>query len=777
MAGRAVDDRRSIDFASTALAAVDNERKDCEPYTTQVVGQNSSLLHYLLPSMHKRFFSKRQAKQKPAVAAETSHNNTDGYRVSFSTYVKSVINLGPTESSEVLSEEEETIVKSFHSLLAERGLDILEESLLRGILRSDYANNDPVKATELLSILADSIEGTIYDFLPNTKLQGAVNREGVSCYIDSLLFAMFLRFDCFQAILYNSFPDDTRNHLVILLRLWDFIAAAGWPDAAQLQQQDASELFTFLTGKLELPLLTLKVDLYHTGCDDANDDHKFVNERLLEIPIPPDREEGGGITLEECLEAYFNNHVEVKRYLERQNSSLRKDSVSKKMAVAHVECVDCSSGSYSPELSQAQSSISGTSTSEIPTLVSRLTSSSIIQKRWVSDADDQSIHQGSNHPSPNPTHRRGELRHEVMMPALQVFSLIPWYADNLSSDDAQTAIHFSQKRPILGMCLKRYNIQNGRPVRRNTYVDIPVEIGLPHFIKDDQIDESAPIFGNFKLVLQAVVCHRGSSTDSGHYISMVRSKNPETSSPTSSSPQDEIETTWLRFDDLAYERVTAVDIDKALREESPYLLFYQILPIDRPPDHDFDERPPDYAGHAFTFNEKMRIDTEGLQEPSLDEPRNSFSSETYEISHRKSEMNLYIQNMQRPRSRGTVDGSQERIERPPHQSAIPVSISRPHSHNRAGSSSETEPRASNSFFRFSRSGQRQSSSNIVDHMGSQSLAPPKSKRHRFSNDNQENTDSRGRSNHRRERSMHKEKEKKEKPLKKKKKPERECRLM
>lgn len=31
---------------------------------------------------------------------------------------------------------------------------------------------------------------------------------------------MFLRFDCFQAILYNSFPDPTRNHLVILLRLW-----------------------------------------------------------------------------------------------------------------------------------------------------------------------------------------------------------------------------------------------------------------------------------------------------------------------------------------------------------------------------------------------------------------------------------------------------------------------------------------------------------------------------------------------------------------------------
>ncbi|KAI5298225.1 hypothetical protein KEM56_004232, partial [Ascosphaera pollenicola] len=282
--------------------------------------------------MHKRFFSKRQAKRKSAAVADATRANADGYRGSFTTYVRSVFSSDRTEETGPPSEEEGKTIHSFRALLAERGLDILEESQIRGILRSNYANNDPVKASELLSILAGSIEGTIYDFHPGTKLLGAVNREGVSCYIDSLLFAMFLRFDCFQAILYNTFPDETRNNLVILLRLWvnllrlgklittditrklqELIAEAGWPEAAKLQQQDASELFTFLTGKLELPLLTLKVDLYHTGRDDANDDHKFVNERLLEIPIPPDRVENNAITLEECLEAYFNNHVEVMR--------------------------------------------------------------------------------------------------------------------------------------------------------------------------------------------------------------------------------------------------------------------------------------------------------------------------------------------------------------------------------------------------------------------------------------------------------------------------------
>jgi hypothetical protein len=41
----------------------------------------------------------------------------------------------------------------------------------------------------------------------------------------------------------------------------------------------------------------------------------------------------------------------------------------------------------------------------------------------------------------------------------------------------------------------------------------------------------------------------------------------------------------MRFDDLAPSRVTVVDIDKALREETPYLLFYQIVPVEGDPGH------------------------------------------------------------------------------------------------------------------------------------------------------------------------------------------------
>lgn len=46
-----------------------------------------------------------------------------------------------------------------------------------------------------------------------------------------------------------------------------------------------------------------------------------------------------------------------------------------------------------------------------------------------------------------------------------------------------------------------------------------------------------------------------------------------------SSEEDEEDIQWLRFDDLARERVKVIDIEKALKDESPYLLFYQVQPI------------------------------------------------------------------------------------------------------------------------------------------------------------------------------------------------------
>src|ERR1700761_2427911 len=101
------------------------------------------------------------------------------------------------------------------------------------------------------------------------------------------------------------------------------MADCGWKDASKMKQQDVSEAFSFITDKLALPLLTLKMDVFHTGKDDS-DDHRIVKERLLDvaIPDPPEDAPESGYTmkLEDCLENYFNNKIEVKRYLQRRST-------------------------------------------------------------------------------------------------------------------------------------------------------------------------------------------------------------------------------------------------------------------------------------------------------------------------------------------------------------------------------------------------------------------------------------------------------------------------
>jgi hypothetical protein len=199
-----------------------------------------------------------------------------------------------------------------------------------------------------------------------------------------------------------------------------------------VQQQDASEAFTFITGTLELPLLTLKMDIYHTGKEDVSDDHKFINERLLEVGIPPEPADGHTITLEDCLEAYFNNRIEVKRYLERRNtmSSSRSRSVDSlsisKGFTAHVEEVETtpvqSPAQYtSPftEKSNPWSSISGPADLQGSRMPGRR--DSIVRERFIPDSSEQTG--GGDSPTKEQP-RRGVLRKEVMMPAWQFFSLI-----------------------------------------------------------------------------------------------------------------------------------------------------------------------------------------------------------------------------------------------------------------------------------------------------------------------------------------------------------------
>ena len=96
-----------------------------------------------------------------------------------------------------------------------------------------------------------------------------------------------------------------------------------------LEQQDTSEAFNFITETLELPLLSLKVDLFHHGKSDESD-HKVIYERLLNLAVPPDPD-GKGVRLEDCLEEYLNAQVDVLRdSMETKPTSTEPPSLSPK---------------------------------------------------------------------------------------------------------------------------------------------------------------------------------------------------------------------------------------------------------------------------------------------------------------------------------------------------------------------------------------------------------------------------------------------------------------
>jgi hypothetical protein len=242
-------------------------------------------------------------------------------------------------------ETDENKIAAVLNRLQELDITNISSDHIKAILDTHYAEGDPLKTADFIDIEQKAAAGIVASYDPSVHLVGAENRGNVTCYLDALLFAMFCRMDAFECMLKADFPPtDHKATLVNLLRMWvtmlrsgklirtdmtkliqDALADCGWSDARMLEQQDTSEAFAFLTETLQLPLLSLQVDLFHQGKRDE-DDHKVVYERLLNLAVPPDPE-GKGIKLEDCLEEYFNAKVDVHRDSEEVKKSLREESI------------------------------------------------------------------------------------------------------------------------------------------------------------------------------------------------------------------------------------------------------------------------------------------------------------------------------------------------------------------------------------------------------------------------------------------------------------------
>jgi hypothetical protein len=98
-------------------------------------------------------------------------------------------------------------------------LDI-EDEQINYALTSKHADGDIDRALEMVILFQESVEGVIKPYNPSIHMRGAENRQGVTCYLDALLFAMFARLGSFEPILYTKFDDEPRRRLSTLIRLW-----------------------------------------------------------------------------------------------------------------------------------------------------------------------------------------------------------------------------------------------------------------------------------------------------------------------------------------------------------------------------------------------------------------------------------------------------------------------------------------------------------------------------------------------------------------------------
>ena len=568
-------------------------------------------------------------------------------------------------------------------------------------LNSTYADGDVSKAIELLTFFSDAYDGKLVPIThtpplsaPSTtllspfsstvssgsacynRLVGGDNYKGISCYLDSLLFAMFARLDSFEPILYKRFEkDENRDNFATLLRVYvnmlrsgkhmtpditklvlESIFDAGWhPSASRYEQQDCSELFAFITEKLNMPLLTLKMDIAHGGKEVKEDDHRLINESLLHVPVPGMAHDVP-ILLEECLEQYFSNSIQVSRQLERRRTLDVGDaktvaSIARKYSL-HIETVELSSVLSEEPKQNEESAITLENEEAVATPSSANPPSyDSLFSRSIAPTSSPATRQAP--PLPSKSNPLWTPNMELTLPAWMFLQLLPFYtderrksADNVESTQQSPILqYFAKTRPVLGICLKRYSwTGSGNPVRNDRLVVVPQTISFPSFVADDNQDADGNVFGSFKLVLESAVFHRGSKITSGHFVALAaedshigyesngseekvkRSKSlwrSRSSKGSRSSNNGEILESekvggrlsfdsvrevkgarkdsarrWLLYDDMNpdSEKVKIVDFEEVFTKECPYLLFYRMVPIDEEKREESSEAPSPSIG-------------------------------------------------------------------------------------------------------------------------------------------------------------------------------------
>ncbi|KAJ2881370.1 hypothetical protein H4R27_004130 [Coemansia aciculifera] len=374
---------------------------------------------------------------------------------------------------------------------------------------------DADTAIQRIQILYLTRVGVLYDIDPRIQICGAVNSGGTTCYIDSLLMALFGAQSSCDGLLYmrGDLGSEAANQLqavcrlvVNYLRAGELVDASlieevrtvlhscGWlgddngcPPANRYTQQDVSELYMFLMERLQMPYLPLEVRMVH-GADYDEADSRMVTQRVLELSLPDDDSDSleQPLLLQSLLERYFfDNRVEqLERSLKADGRDTKRSKVPDRVRT-NAWSILSMYPFYTPQSELGNSN--ATYPVDAPLVVP------LLVKRYR--VDNQGV-----------VHR---IRRRVIAPVvLDMTNIISQGTDR----DTSTELGDRKGRPTAALEGGDVFIKSPAPAHR-----------ARSRRKSSQSEASPPPYSSneqYRLVLRSAICHKGQDANSGHYISL-----------------------------------------------------------------------------------------------------------------------------------------------------------------------------------------------------------------------------------------------------------------
>ncbi|KAL2919700.1 hypothetical protein HK105_200614 [Polyrhizophydium stewartii] len=388
---------------------------------------------------------------------------------------------------------------------------------------------DPDDALRFLADIKDSLEGAIVEPCPDLPFKGVVN-IGNSCYIDSLLFAMFSTSGAYDSLMdaptldtedemdysmrrYLRFALESSIRLFVnrlrsgelvepryVLRFRRALYDLGWfgsGAAALASQQDASELFLFLAETLGAPFLPLQSEIFHGG-QPSTDDSRVFTERVIQLSLPNVAPHIGVLFEDMLVDHFFNRTVRRTR-----------DGTPFNPAPLALE----------PE------------PAALAVVFSRLGS-------WIFFGSAQTIHLVVTPPAgssaaasgvPSPVSPSPKVSKAVE--AWQSSRVLPFFTPQSEAGDRSRDVPLHYNRSLMiPFIIKRYSFdyRTGVSSRLGRRVYIPTEIPFGLFVIHNAhlapSDTTHP--GDYTLRLRSVLCHQGSDPRRGHYTAIVSRRPP-----------------------------------------------------------------------------------------------------------------------------------------------------------------------------------------------------------------------------------------------------------